>query len=254
MENKVSIITPVYNSARFIHDTYESLKNQEYQNWEWICVDDCSSDESKDILTKLASKDNRIKLNFLKQNKGPAIARNTAIEMATGRFIAFLDSDDMWEPKKLELQLSKMIKENLPMSHTSYGFIDTMGKTAAPPYLIKRKEVSYNDLLKYCEIGCSTVVYDQSILGKVYMANLLKRQDYSLWLKILGQGYQSRGLSDVLTQYRIVKGSVSKNKFKVIRYQWNVLRVIEKQPFIKSIYYIFCWAKHGISKYYMNYR
>jgi teichuronic acid biosynthesis glycosyltransferase TuaG len=244
MNNKVSIITPLFNSGRFISETIESVLNQTYQNWEMIIVDDKSSDNGVEIVKAYVQKDTRITLLENKFNSGAAISRNNGIEHAEGRFIAFLDSDDLWLPEKLEIQVEYMLKNNYPFTFTSYTKIDESGVFKGTH--VVNKDVSYRDILKTCSIGCLTAVYDASQIGKVYMPDIRKRQDFSLWLKILKITPKAYAISEVLAKYRLRESSISSSKRKVLSYQWKVYRDIEKLSLLKSSYYFTCYAIYGV--------
>lgn len=181
---KVSIITPVYNSEKFINDTISSVLNQTYTNWEMILVDDCSTDNSKKIINEYVEKDSRFKYIKLSQNSGAAVARNTAIKAATGRFLAFLDSDDAWEPEKLDLQIKFMIENKVGFSFTSYKIVDENGKPTGKIVSVP-STINYEELLKNTIIGCLTVVIDKDVVGDIQMPNLRARQDFVTWLSIL---------------------------------------------------------------------
>jgi glycosyltransferase involved in cell wall biosynthesis len=239
MENMplVSIITPLYNSERFIKETIMSVLTQTYTNWEMIIVDDSSTDNSVDIVKNLIAGDPRIKLIRLSKNSGADVARNTAIEAAQGKYVAFLDSDDLWHPEKLEKQIRFMEDNDYLLTYTYYEQMDTdgnyLGKIVTPP-----ERVSYNDMLKSNYIGCLTAVYNQDKLGKKYMPSIKSRQDYGLWLKILKEVPYAYCLSESLAYYRIVSGSVSSNKIKMLKYNWNLFYNIENLSLFKSLYYL----------------
>ncbi|AZV47316.1 glycosyl transferase [Nautilia sp. PV-1] len=243
----VSIITPSYNSEKFIAKTIESIINQTCENWEMIIVDDCSPDNSNEIIENYMQKEKRIKLIKLKKNSGPAIARNMAIEQAKGRFIAFLDADDIWLPEKLEKQLLFMKENDLSFTYSAYRLIDEEDNDLGvfiPPVL-----ADYSSLLKTNFIGCLTAIYDTNKIGKMYMPNILKRQDYGLWLKILKQIKSTKGITEPLAIYRIRKNSVSSNKLKAAMYQWKIYREVEKLNIFQSMYYFMNYAYYGLKKY-----
>ncbi|MFN3554385.1 MAG: glycosyltransferase family 2 protein [Bacteroidales bacterium] len=242
----VSIITPLHNSAQYIAETIDSVMAQTYTHWELIIVDDCSEDNSFEIAQDYARKDARIKLLRLTQNSGAAVARNTAIEKAEGRFIAFLDSDDQWKPQKLEKQLSFMIANNHAFAFTAYEKMDEKGKPAGS--IDVPLSVSYKDLLRTCSIGCLTVIYDTHLLGKVFMPLIEKRQDYGLWLKILKTIPKAYGMQEKLALYRVRSNSLSGNKINAARYQWKVYREVEKLNLFKSSYYFTNYFLHGFIK------
>lgn len=243
----VSIITPSYNSSKFAAQTIESVLAQTYPHWEMIIVDDVSPDNSNTIIEEYVRKDSRIKLIKLERNSGPAVARNRGIEEATGRYIAFLDADDLWLPEKLEKQLVFLDQHNLAFTYSSYHLIDEEG--AALGTFITKKSISYSGMLKTCSVGCLSAIYDTQKLGKVFMPNILKRQDYGLWLKILKEIQTTKGILEPLAIYRILKNSVSSNKFKAAQYQWKIYREVENLKLIKSSYYFIQYAINGILKY-----
>ena len=238
-KNLVSIITACYNSEKYISETIHSVLNQTYKNWELLIVDDCSTDRSISIVKEFQKQDSRIKLFLLEENSGAAVARNVAIKASKGEFVAFLDADDKWMPNKLEMQLDFMISNHYSFSHTAYELISDSGKklnkVKTPPAVY-----TYNNMLYSSKIGCLTVVYNQKILGRNYMPLLRKRQDYALWLKILKQGEHAYGLPVVLAQYRHADNSISRNKFKLIKWNWKVLKDEQQLSYIKSTYYLVC--------------
>lgn len=243
----VTIIMPSYNSEKFIIESVESVLAQTYSNWELIIVDDCSPDDSNKIITKYVDSDCRIKLIKLQKNSGPAVARNMAIEAASGRYIAFLDSDDVWLPNKLETQINFMRENNLAFTYSSYGLVGEDNEDLG--LFITKDKISYFDILKTCSVGCLTAIYDTEKIGKQYMPLILKRQDYGLWLKILKLIGETRGILEPLAIYRIRKNSVSSNKVKAAKYQWKIYREIEKLSFLKSLYYFAFYTYNGVTKY-----
>jgi glycosyltransferase involved in cell wall biosynthesis len=235
--NLVSIITPSYNSSKFISQTIESVLAQTYQDWEMIIVDDASPDNSNKIIEKYIQKDTRIKLIKLKKNSGPAVARNTAIEEASGRFIAFLDADDLWLPEKLEKQINFMERNNYFLTYSSYNLISENNKNLNKT-IIAPKKINYHMLLKSNKIGCLTAIYNAEELGKIYMPLINKRQDYGLWLKILKKIDYAYGIEEVLATYRILNNSISSNKINLLKYNYRLFREHEKLSVQKSIYYL----------------
>ncbi len=243
----VSIITACYNCEDFIQSTIDSVCAQTYHNWELIVVDDCSTDGSVQLVQDNMARDKRIKLINLQQNMGPAKARNHAIDSAQGRYIAFLDGDDVWYPEKLEKQLFFMNETQAALSFTAYKKMSEAGVVQEGVVRVPEK-VTYEQLLKSCVIGCLTAIYDARKLGKVSMPDILKRQDYGLWLKILKQGVVGFGLDEPLACYRVRKNSVSSNKFLAAQYQWRVYRQIEQLSIVKSIYNFLWYAYLGFRK------
>ncbi|MFD2036795.1 glycosyltransferase family 2 protein [Belliella marina] len=250
MTKIVTIITPLHNAEGFISNCIESVISQTYPHWEMIIVDDCSTDGGIEIVKKYQERDSRIKLLINETNSGPAVSRNKAIEAANGKYIAFLDSDDMWCSTKLEEQLDFMRQNDYAFTFTAYDKINENGEIAG--HIDAPHEVTYNDLLKTCSIGCLTVVYDTEKLGKVYMPIIKRRQDFALWLKILKIIPKAYGLNKPLAKYRLMSNSVSSNKFKASRYQWKVYRDIENLNIISSIYYFTYYTIKGLVKTYFK--
>ncbi len=243
----VSVITPAYNAERFIGETIESVLAQTYTNWEMIIVDDCSTDRTVEIVQAYMEKDDRIKLFQLEKNSGAGVARNRAMDEAKGRFIAFLDSDDLWLPEKLSRQIPFMLDNGLAFTFTKYERIsedgqESKGVTEAPA------TVHYEDLMKHCVIGCLTVVLDRSKIGEQRMLEIRTRQDYAFWLSLTRQGFIAYGLPEVLARYRLVENSISSNKVKAARQNWQLYYEIEDQPLWKSLWYFTNYATISVAK------
>ena len=249
---KVSIITPLYNSEEFVSEMIMSVKQQDYQNWELIFVDDCSTDKSVAIVNRFMINDDRIVLLRNTENLGAGPSRNKAIKHATGSMIAFLDSDDIWHPKKLSTHLEYMRNNSASFSHTSYGFINEKGDEIKTTYKVNNHPVGYYDLLKRTEISCLTAMYDVESIGKMYMPDLRKKQDYALWLDILKTGVVSHGLDKELAFYRQRKGSTTSKKSKLFIDHWRFLRNREEISFMPALYYLFLWSFGGFIKYYVK--
>jgi len=243
----VSVITPSYNSSKYVVETIQSVQRQSLEDWEMVVVDDHSLDGSADIVRRAKRGDRRIVLIKMEKNSGPASCRNAAIEKARGRYIAFLDSDDLWEPRKLEEQTALMEEKGCILSYTAYGKIDESGKVIGgivhvPP------EVAYVDLLKTNVIGCLTAVYDSRVVGKLAMPDIPLRQDYALWLRILKGGYTAFGLDKCLAYYRVRSRSISRNKLEAARWQWRTYRKIEGLSVPASLFYFAHYVYSGIKK------
>lgn len=240
----ISVITPSYNSEKTLPHTLNSVLAQTFPEWELLVVDDCSPDNANTLIETYAARDSRIRLIKLDENGGAAVARNTAIEQARGRYIAFLDSDDRWFPTKLEKQLRFMQENDVAFSYTAYEKLDEQGDLAGVVGVPER--VSYKDLLKVCSIGCLTAMYDTESLGKVYMPLIRKRQDLGLWLRILKQIPYAYGMNEVLAQYQLRSGSISANKYNAAFYTWRLYREIEKLNFCRAGYFFSHYAVNGI--------
>ena len=233
----VSIITPSYNSSSFIVETIEGIINQTYPNWELLITDDCSTDDSVKIIDSYIQKDSRIKLYKLEKNSGAGVCRNKSIEMAKGRFIAFCDSDDVWMPQKLEKQLKLMDEKDCALSHSSYMLMNESGIEQG--IVVCMRKIDFASMKRDDGIGCLTAMYDTSKVGKMYMSELRKRQDWGLWLEILKKCNVSYGLKEPLAYYRLRTGSISNNKFTLIKHNINVYRTILKFSVFKSYMYFF---------------
>ncbi len=233
---KVSVVTPVHNAAAYITNCLQSVQAQTYSNWEHLLVDDCSQDQSADIIKSYAEKDNRVRYIRLSTNMGAGVARNTAIEAATGDFIAFLDSDDTWYPEKIEKQLAFMIFNNYPFTFTSYDTMNESGEKLQKVFKAKEK-VTYKSALYKNPIGCLTAMYDIRYYGKEYMPEIRKRQDFALWLKLLkkSDGY---GLQEVMASYRDASNSISSNKLDLLKYEWRIYREVEGLSILRSVFYL----------------
>lgn len=245
----VSIITPVHNAYNHIEETIDSVLAQTFSDWELILVDDKSSDDGLQILKEYVEKDSRIKLLKNPQNQGAAITRNKGIEAAQGRYIAFLDSDDLWKPTKLEKQLAFMKQNGYAFTYTAYE--KQKGDQIIGVQEVGEK-VNHNDLLKTCSIGCLTVIYDTQKLGKMLMPIISRRQDFALWLKILKEIPYAYGLNEILSTYRLRSDSISGNKFKAAKYQWRVYREFENLNFFEAGYYFIHYSFFGVLKTYFH--
>lgn len=245
MNQLVSIITPSYKAEKYIVKTIDSVTSQTYQNWEMIIIDDCSPDNANDKIEEYCKKDIRIKLIELESNVGPANARNEGIKQAKGKYIAFLDSDDIWLPQKLEKQISFMEEEELLLSYSSYHTIDENGSRINTRNV--KEYIDYTDMLKSNHIGNLTGIYNCSELGKVYMDNV-GHEDYTLWLKIMKKIGSTRGVVEPLAEYRIFSNSISANKFKAMSWTWNIYRNVIGLNIFSSSYYFLHYVYYSLKK------
>lgn len=243
----VSIITPVYNSAKYIEDTINSVRQQSYEDFEMILVDDCSKDNSREIIENITKIDNRIQYMLLEKNSGAAVARNTGIKAARGKYIAFLDSDDVWKEEKLTKQLSFMEKNNVFFTYTAFETISEDNEVYQD-FVGVPERLNYTQLLKNTAIACSTVIIDRTSIGDFEMPLVRKGQDTATWLKLLRESVSyAYGINEVLSSYRKVKGSISDDKISALKRTWNTYRNIEKLPLYKSVYY-FSWYMYNAIK------
>lgn len=240
---RVSIITAVYNAECTIAETYRSIMNQSFQDWEWLVTDDCSSDNSYSILQEIASLDSRVSVRRNAINSGAAVSRNVSLSEAVGELIAFIDADDLWMPCKLQRQIDFM-GSDIDFSFTSYELVDATGESLAREVDRGRGEsFDYHQLLKKeVTLGCSTVMLRRAAFAKIEMPLLRTGQDYATWLGILKQGKKAYLLDEVLTQYRILPNSISRNKFRKALRQWQIYREVEGLSLMTSA---ICFSFYG---------
>lgn len=249
---QVTIVTPVYNSIKYIRDSIQSVVNQTFENWEMILVDDFSSDGSLELITNIAKIEKRLKIIQNKKNEGSGISRNKAIKLAKGKYIAFLDSDDLWHKDKLKIQIGLMEKNSWSFSHTSYGYISERGKKIKSTFHVSDYPVKYSNLLKRTEISCLTAIYNQRMLGKCYMSEHRRKQDYSLWLSILKKGVSSHPINLELAYYRQRPDSATSKKSALILNHVKFLMETQSMNFFQALYYTFYWMINGFIRYFIK--
>lgn len=249
MENPlVSIITPSYNSEKFIAATILSVQNQTYPNWEMLIVDDGSSDQTQSIVAQLAAQDSRLKPYQLLVNSGPAKARNIGIENAKGKYMTFLDADDIWFPDFIENSIKSIKETGIHFVFSSYRRADENLNFIYSDFIVPQK-VSYTDILKTNSISCLTAFIDIEVLGKKTMPDIFKRQDMGLWLQYLKEIPFAHGIQEPKAIYRIRKNSLSRNKTNLLKYQWHFYRKVENLNAFHSVYYMVHWMYRGFFKY-----
>ena len=248
-KEKISIITPVYNCEKLIEKTIECVLNQTYKNWEWLLVDDCSPDDSAIIIKKYAKNDNRIKYFKSSENSGAAVARNKALAESTGRFVAYLDADDLWKNDKLEKQVKFMLENQYSFTCTDYEKITETGNSLNKIIKIPKK-VDYNLFLRNTIIQTVGVMVDTKLTGKelLKMPNIRRRQDAATWCQLLKNGHDCYECPENLSYYRVVTNSLSSNKFKAIKMNWYWYRKIEKLSLWKACYCFIGYAFNGVRK------
>lgn len=251
MENKkeelVSIIMPAYNCGDFIGIALDSVINQSYKNWEVIVVDDCSTDNTADVVQEYIKNDNRIKYHKLEKNSGAAVARNKAVDLASGKYMAFLDSDDVWFPEKLTKQIGFMEENDYGFTCTSYTKIDEQGEYLNRTIVAQPKR-DYDGVLKTCP-GNSTVIYNAEKLGKFKIPDIKKRNDYVMWLQVIKRAKYLYGVEEPLGSHRIRTEGISSNKKSLVGYHWKVYREIENLSLLKSSYLIVYWVVATVFKF-----
>lgn len=226
----VSIITPTFNSSSFIGDTIKSIQAQTYQNWELLITDDCSTDNTVDIIEEYMKSDERIKLYQLEKNSGGGVSRNNSIKQAGGRYIAFCDSDDRWTSDKLEAQVAFMKDNDIAFSYGSYLLCDEDDNDLGINICLSK--LSYCKIIMDNFVGCLTAMYDTEKIGKVYMPEIRKRQDWGLWMAILKKCRNGMGIKKPIGLYRVRSGSVSSNKWALIRYHAQLYKQMLSIPLL----------------------
>lgn len=242
----ISIITPLYNSKNYISETINSVLEQDYDDWEYILVDDCSTDGTVEYI-KNKYTDVRIKIVESPLNSGAGAARNLGLKNASGRYIAFLDSDDIWGASKLGKQIRFMSENNYPIVHTSYSFVNDEGNKI-PGRVNVSKEVSLQSYMRNTEIGMSTALIDKKLVGDFSLSTMRTRQDTKLWLSLLSLGFKSYGLDENLVLYRIRQGQISGNKFVIAFRTLRLYLTVHELPLYSRVFNFFCYSLSGLSK------
>lgn len=245
----VSIITPCYNSSTYIVETIRSVKKQSFLKWEMVIIDDLSTDNSLEVIHEEIKNDSRFKLVKLTQNSGAAKARNKGIELAVGRYIAFLDSDDIWMPNYLETSLEFMKENDYEFIYSSYERRDENMQPLLSDFIVP-DSLEFKDLLYNCPIFTSTVIYDTNRVGKFYYPIVDKREDHALYFNMLKIIPKAHGITNPeRVWYRIHRDSYSRNKFVIFIKQFMVYYCFLNLSLHQSIYYTFRWAMNGLKKY-----
>lgn len=238
----VSVIMPAYNSADYISEAIGSVLQQTYPKWELIVIDDASKDNTLYIVENFSKQDSRVTIIKNPHNMGPGLTRNAGIEVANGDFIAFLDSDDLWLPQKLEIQLEFMKKHDLSMCFSSY-YLMKEGGERIPKIIEALPTLTYRKLLRSNYVGNLTAIYDVNKTGKIFAPLMRKRQDWGLWLTILKKTGPTRGILEPLAIYRIRKESLSRKKYSLIKHNFSIYRDFLNYGVFKSAFMmgIFLW-------------
>ncbi len=247
IDSLVSIVTPAFRAARYIGETIRSVQAQTYRDLEMLVVDDCSPDDTAAIVASFAASDPRIRLLRQQVNGGPAAARNRALAEARGRWIAFLDSDDTWLPQKLEKQLQFHQAQGAKLSFTEFRRVDADGSHVGRLITV-RDWLDYDRLLCNTGIATSTVVVDRARTGPFSMKKTYY-DDYACWLELLRSGGRAVGLHEDLMRYRVLGGSVSRNKLRSARHVWRTYREVERLGLVRSAWSFVNYAGRGVFKY-----
>lgn len=245
----VSVIIPVYKVEMFIETTISSVLSQTYPDFEIVVVDDCSPDRSLEIVQRMQKEYSQIRIHSLAQNSGVAVARNAAMDLARGQYVAFLDGDDAWFPEKLEKQITLLHEKAGSFSFTAIEMIDEKGTVVKD----KRKivpAVNYKYLLHNTMIATSSVLVDRALTGAFHMPLRRSGQDYATWLMLLRKGNVAYGVDEALVQYRRTEGSLSSNKAKNIRKVWDIQVQYEGISRFAATFHSLCYAWNGVKKYF----
>lgn len=243
----ISVVMPVHNSEKFLRQSLDSVLRQVGVNLELIVVDDCSDDASARIISEYALVNSNVKVVRLEKNSGAGSSRNAGIAAASGRYIAFIDSDDVWHLDKLSVQLKEMTSTGAAICHASYSMIDESG-TPLSGGVRASKVVDLRSYMKSTEIGLSTSVIDRCKIPDLYFDVARTRQDTMLWLRLLGMGFISVGVENILVKYRIRRGQISKNKFKMLFRTFVVYWSVKQISPIHRVFLFLMYAMNGVAK------
>lgn len=243
----VSIVTAAYNAERYLPATIDSALDQSYRDWEMLVVDDCSTDGTRKLVAQYAARDPRIRLIEQPRNSGPARARQAALEAARGRYVAFLDSDDRWLPQKLERQLQFMSSARAAFSHTAFRRVSADGSRTGRVIGVPAR-LTYARLLGNTAIATSTAIIDREMTGPFRMVETYY-DDFALWLEITRRGFPAFGLNEDLMRYRVIGGSVSRNKLRSARMVWRLYREVERLALVPACWAFVRYASHAMLKY-----
>jgi teichuronic acid biosynthesis glycosyltransferase TuaG len=246
MHDLVAIVMPAYNGERFIAEAIASVHAQAYRHWNLIVVDDCSRDGTARVAREWAERDPRVSVLNSPANGGTSAARNLGLSRCAGRYVAFLDADDVWTPDKLEKQLAFMARCKTGFSFTAY---QKFGSAGPGSVIGASPSVSWRDMLKGNRIGCSTVILDTRIFPEIrFPTGLGRQEDYALWLSLLRDGELAYGLNEPLARYRVHDASKSSRKLRSVTAQWLVYRDLEKLPRLRAAWYLGHYAVRGVIK------
>lgn len=250
MKELISIIVPVYNAEKFIRETMDCVLAQTYPQWELLLVEDGSRDGSVDVIEKYIKEkdDTRVKLICQPSNQGAAKARNRGVREAAGRYIAYLDADDLWPPEKLERELNFMKEKEAAFVFTGYEFADERGVGTGKIVRVP-KTLNYRQALSNTTIFTTTVMFDTDKISKELLEMPdIKSEDTALWWKVLKQGYTAYGLNENLAEYRRAGKSLSSNKLEALRRIWNLYRKTEGMSIVGSAWHFCFWAVRAVRR------
>ncbi len=239
---------PTFNIDSLISDTINSVLSQTYTDWELLIIDDCSTDNTPLILSRFEKNEPRIRVVYSSKNQGAGVSRNIGLGMVDGRFISFLDSDDIWQHDKLEKQVLHMLLNNAAISHTSFSFIDEVGNDREG-YVKASESVDLLHHLKFTEIGTSTSLIDTKLVKEKFkFSEIRARQDLKLWIHLLGLGYTSKGLDLPLVKYRVRNNSVSSNKLRMLLITFSIYMRVNCLPLNRRLFCYFSYVNNALAK------
>lgn len=250
IEGLVSVIMPIYNAEKYLIDALNSIFDQDYKNIEIVLVDDCSNDGSAKIIKDFQKTHPEIVYFLQEKNMGAGAARNKALELAKGQYVAFLDSDDVWLPEKISRQIELMNSTKSPFSYTAIEMMDADGVTTKSKRNIK-ESCDYKYLLHNTIIATSSVVIDRRELGDFRMPLRRGGQDYATWLMLLRNGAVAKGINEAFVRYRVASGSLSSNKFKSIKQVWEIQTQDEKIGKMRAAFHVICFCFNAFKKYFI---
>lgn len=251
MQPKISVIIPAYNCGKTVRQSVESAMLQTERDLQILLLDDCSTDETANILNALAKEDSRILTYISPQNRGVAETRNHGMALALGTYIAFLDGDDIWLPDKLERQLADMERRGLDLSYTAYYLMDEAGRPAGKDYSVP-ESLDYDRLLRENVIGCSAALFRRETAAGIYMRGEYAHEDYVFWLELLQKGCKAGGVDLPLMGYRVLAGSRSADKKKAAAGRWSIYRKFLKLPAWKAAVLLAEYGIRGIRKHFIR--
>ena len=244
----VSIVMPVYNAEHLIAAAIRSVQAQTVQDWELLVIDGCSQDKTADIVARISRGDARIRLAWNEKHSSVAQSRNKGLSMCQGKYVAFLDSDDVWYPDKLEKQIACLEENDADLVYSSYAIVDHAGKQQCRNYIVPRT-VSYEQLLQENVIGCSTVLLRRHCVEENRFDESIFHEDYALWLKLLHSGCKAVGVTEVLVDYFYHTDSKAGNKWNAAKHRWEIYHRYLKLPLRDSLRYFCQYAASGLRKY-----
>ena len=245
----VSIVMPAYNAEAYIEAAIRSVMSQTFENWELIVIDDGSQDATVDIVRRLAREDSRITFLQNENNMGVSKTRNRGMDLAGDNYVAFLDSDDVWHPEKLEVQLARLKQTGADFAYCSYAIVNAQGVKVKPDYSVPEK-IAFRDLLMENVIGCSTVMLAPHIANKYRFGSAFYHEDYVLWTQLLKDGYQACGNTEVLVDWRFIENSRSYDKRKAAVNRWRIYRKCLNLSLGQSVWAFSGYAAAGLKKYF----